>query len=88
MLLLEVQKKQVKHSINFISFQAITIYITNTEGSLESKKPTPSLIKKDNKKAQEEPLLSEDTKKLIKVDDDVVNNKTVTKTIQKPFKNP
>ena len=58
------------------------IYITNPEESLESTKPTPSLIKKDNKQAQEEPLLSEDTKKLIKGDDDVVNKKTVTKPSQ------
>ena len=58
------------------------IYITNPEESLESTKPTPSLIKKDNKQAQEEPLLSEDTKKLVKGDDDVVNKKTVTKPSQ------
>ena len=56
------------------------IYITSPEASLESTKPTPSLIKKDNKQAQEEPLLSEETKKLIKADDDVVNKKTATKS--------
>ena len=54
------------------------IYITTPEESLESTKPTPSLIKKDNKQVQEESLLSEDAKKLIKADDVVVNKKTAT----------
>jgi gliding motility-associated-like protein len=58
------------------------IYITNPEESLESTKPTPSLIKKDNKLNQEEPLLLEDPKILIKAEDDDVNNKTVTKPSQ------
>ena len=36
------------------------IYITNPEESIELTNPTPSLIKKDNKLDQEEPLLLED----------------------------
>jgi len=59
------------------------IYITNPEESIESTNPTPSLIKKDNKQAsQEELLLSEDAKKLIKADEVVVNKKTATKPSQ------
>ena len=56
------------------------IYIKSPEASLESTKPTPSLNKKDNKQAQEEPLLSKDSKKLIKADDVVVNKKIATKS--------
>ena len=56
------------------------IYITNPEESIESTNPTPSLIKKDNKLDQEEPLLLEEPKVLIKAHDDDVNKKTSIKS--------
>ena len=58
------------------------IYITNPEESIESTNPNPSLIKKDNKLDQEEPLLLEDSKILIKAEDDDVNEKTPPKSSQ------
>ena len=76
-------KSIILKSVIGISIASIAIasyiYITNPEESIESTNPTPSLIKKDNKLDQEEPLLLEEPKVLIKADDDV-NKKTTIKS--------